>query len=67
MNAPSPASPEAAPTGIPPRVVVIGCGALARELLALTRHLPEVKVEAVDARLHMRPALIADAVMADTF
>lgn len=53
-----PASPEA------PRVVVIGCGALARELLALTRDLPGVKVQAVDARLHMRPALIADAVAA---
>jgi hypothetical protein len=59
-----PPSPEAAPSSIPPRVVVIGCGALARELLALTRDLPAVKVEAVDARLHMRPALIADAVMA---
>jgi hypothetical protein len=59
-----PASPEAAPASPPPRVVVIGCGALARELLALTRDLPAVKVEAVDARLHMRPALIADAVMA---
>jgi len=59
-----PASPEAAPASLPPRVVVIGCGALARELLALTRDLPAVKVEAVDARLHMRPALIADAVMA---
>jgi hypothetical protein len=59
-----PASPEAAPANDTPRVVVIGCGALARELLALTRDLPGVKVEAVDARLHMRPARIADAVMA---
>lgn len=65
-----PASPEAAAgadtasASDTPRVVVIGCGALARELLALTRGLPAVKVEAVDARLHMRPALIADAVMA---
>ncbi|MFP5342928.1 MAG: DUF1638 domain-containing protein, partial [Candidatus Limnocylindria bacterium] len=48
----------------PPRVVVIGCGALARELLALTRGLPAVKVEAVDARLHMQPSRIAAAVMA---
>ena len=46
----------------PPRVVVIGCGALARELLALTRDLPAVKVTCVDARLHMRPERIADAV-----
>ena len=46
------------------QVVVIGCGALARELLALTRDLPGVKVICIDARLHMRPALIADAVAA---
>ncbi len=51
-------------TGESPRVLVIGCGALARELLALTRDLPGVKVTCVDARLHMRPALIADAVAA---
>lgn len=44
------------------RLVVIGCGALARELLALTRDVPGVKVLGVDARLHMRPALIAGAV-----
>jgi uncharacterized protein DUF1638 len=42
--------------------VVIGCGALARELLALTRNLPGVKVLCVDAALHMRPERIADAV-----
>lgn len=51
-----PASPDT------PRVVVIGCGALARELLALTRGLPGVEVQCVDARLHMRPDRIADAV-----
>ncbi len=51
-----PASPETT------RVVVIGCGALARELLALTRDLPGVVVQGVDARLHMRPERIADAV-----
>ncbi len=51
-----PASPDA------PRVVVIGCGALARELLALTKGLPGVKVHCVDARLHMRPSRIAGAV-----
>ena len=51
-----PATPDA------PRVVVIGCGALARELLVLTKGLPGVKVDCVDARLHMRPSLIADAV-----
>ncbi len=45
-----------------PRVVVIGCGALARELLALTRGVPGVKVLAIDAQLHMRPERIARAV-----
>ena len=48
----------------PVRVVVIGCGALARELLSLTRDTPGVKVLAIDARLHMRPERIADAVAA---
>ncbi len=47
---------------IAPRVLVIGCGALARELLALTRDLPGVKVTCIDARLHMRPERIAEAV-----
>jgi hypothetical protein len=42
--------------------VIIGCGALARELLELTRGVPGVKVLGVDANLHMRPALIAGAV-----
>ena len=45
-----------------PRVVIIGCGALARELLALTRDVAGVKVLAIDAQLHMRPDRIADAV-----
>jgi hypothetical protein len=45
-----------------PRVLVIGCGALARELLALTRNLPGVKVACIDASLHMRPERIAGAV-----
>ena len=44
------------------RVLIIGCGALARELLAITRGLPGVKVVCIDARLHMRPERIADAV-----
>ena len=54
--------PASTPEVERPRVVVIGCGALARELLALTRGLPAVKVLAVDARLHMRPSKIAAAV-----
>jgi hypothetical protein len=51
-------------TGDPaaPRVVVIGCGALARELLALTKGIPGVQVHCVDARLHLRPNEIAGAV-----
>jgi Protein of unknown function (DUF1638) len=51
-------------SGEVPRVLVIGCGALARELLALTRDLPGVKVTCIDANLHMRPDRIADAVAA---
>jgi hypothetical protein len=47
---------------IVPHTLVIGCGALARELLALTADLPGVKVVAVDARLHNRPERIAAAV-----
>jgi hypothetical protein len=61
-----PARPEAGPSHAratdAPRVLVIGCGALARELLALTRDLPGVKVICVDAALHMRPERIAGAV-----
>jgi hypothetical protein len=45
-----------------PRVLIIGCGALARELLTLTRDLPGVRVTCIDAALHMRPERIADAV-----
>ena len=43
---------------------IVGCGALARELLALTAGIPGVGVEAVDAKLHMRPQKIAEAVAA---
>jgi len=50
--------PDEAPT----RLVIVGCGALARELIALTAGIPGVRIEGVDARLHMRPQLIADAV-----
>ena len=53
---------SAAPDTTPPRLVIVGCGAIARELLALTANVPGVRVEAVDARLHMRPQLIADGV-----
>jgi hypothetical protein len=52
------------PEAIPTRLVIVGCGALARELLALTAGIPGVRVEGVDARLHMRPERIAEAVEA---
>ncbi len=55
-------SPVPSDSSAPPRLVIIGCGALARELLALTRGIPGVKVHCVDARLHMRPSKIAAAV-----
>ena len=50
------------PEAVPTRLVIVGCGALARELLALTAGIPGVRVEGVDARLHMRPERIAAAV-----
>ncbi len=53
-------SPDTTPT----RLVIVGCGALARELLALTAGIPGVRVEGVDARLHMQPGRIAAAVAA---
>jgi Protein of unknown function (DUF1638) len=56
--------PDVQPEPVPTRLVIVGCGALARELLALTRGIPGVRVEGVDARLHMQPARIADAVAA---
>ena len=52
------------PEATPVRLVIVGCGALARELLALTAGIPGVRVEGVDARLHMRPGRIAQAVAA---
>jgi hypothetical protein len=52
------------PEAIPTRLVIVGCGAIARELLALTAGIPGVRVEGVDARLHMRPERITDAVAA---
>jgi hypothetical protein len=47
-----------------PHTLVIGCGALARELLELARALPGVEVACIDAQLHMRPERIAGAVAA---
>jgi hypothetical protein len=61
---PAPLEATEAVDAVPTRLVIVGCGALARELVALTRGIPGVRVEGVDARLHMQPARIADAVAA---
>jgi len=53
--------PDDAP---PPRVLVVGCGALGRELVALTRNLPGVDLTCLPADLHNRPERIPDAVAA---
>jgi Protein of unknown function (DUF1638) len=56
-----PRSPEAT-TRDAPRVLIVGCGALARELVALTRDLPNVDVTCLPATLHNRPGGIPGAV-----
>jgi hypothetical protein len=45
-----------------PRVLVVGCGALARELVALTRDLPNVDITCLPATFHNRPGGIPAAV-----
>jgi hypothetical protein len=47
-----------------PRILVLACGALAREVLALARvnGWAHVDVRCLPAKLHLRPELIADAV-----
>jgi hypothetical protein len=45
-----------------PRVLVVACGALARELVALTRGLPTVDITCLPATLHNRPGGIPGAV-----
>jgi hypothetical protein len=58
-----PASPEPGPvTPDAPRVLIVGCGALARELVALTRGLPNVDITCLPATLHNRPGGIPAAV-----
>lgn len=46
------------------RVLVIACGALAREIVALKRHFgwQHLDMQCIDARLHNRPALIPERV-----
>jgi Protein of unknown function (DUF1638) len=54
---------EPLPDSVPPsRVLVVGCGALGRELVALTRGLPGVDLTCLPADLHNRPERIPDAV-----
>ncbi len=59
-----PASPRATTTADPdaPRVLIVGCGALARELVDLTRGLPNVDITCLPATLHNRPGGIPKAV-----
>lgn len=47
-----------------PSLIVIACGALARELRAIveTNHLQRVKIACLPAKLHNRPQLIPEAV-----
>lgn len=47
-----------------PRVLVVGCGALARELVELTRPLPNVDIACLPAELHNRPGGIPARVRA---
>ncbi len=54
--------PEQKPVDSQPRVLVVGCGALARELVALTDSLPGVDVACLPPDLHNRPERIPDRV-----
>ncbi|MGI8998203.1 MAG: DUF1638 domain-containing protein [Candidatus Limnocylindria bacterium] len=47
-----------------PRVLVVGCGALARELVELTSRLPNIDVTCLPPSLHNRPDGIPGAVRA---
>lgn len=67
MPRPAEAAPAHAPTDGGPRPLVIGCGALARELVALTRGAGVATDRSADlallpATLHNRPERIPDAV-----
>ncbi len=44
------------------RVLIVGCGALGRELVALTRELPDVEIACLPPDLHNRPDGIPGAV-----
>jgi hypothetical protein len=47
-----------------PRTLIVGCGALARELVTLTQDLPGVEVACLPPDLHNRPERIPDRVRA---
>jgi hypothetical protein len=47
---------------VAPRVLIVGCGALARELAVVTRDMPGVRVTLLPALLHNRPERIPGAV-----
>ena len=55
--------PADATSPAPPSLVVIGCGALGRELVALLGDVPGVVVTCLAASLHNRPERIPDAVL----
>ena len=57
-----PAFPPEARSAAAPRVLIVGCGALARELVTLTRGLPNVDITCLPATLHNRPGGIPEAV-----
>jgi hypothetical protein len=54
--------PASRPEAAQPRVLIVGCGALANELVALTRDLPNVDITCLPATLHNRPGGIPAAV-----
>jgi Protein of unknown function (DUF1638) len=55
-------SPEPRAASAAPKVLVVGCGALARELVDLTRGLPNVDITCLPATFHNRPGGIPAAV-----
>ena len=57
-----PAFPRKSVRPAAPRVLIVGCGALANELVALTRGLPNVDITCLPATLHNRPGGIPAAV-----
>jgi Protein of unknown function (DUF1638) len=57
-----PGTVPASPRKAAPRVLIVGCGALANELVALTRDLPNVDITCLPATLHNRPGGIPAAV-----